>query len=207
LARRWNADPHPPLRGTFSQGEKEQLGNPPEECPSSVSARPAFPYNAVITRPNLREPSLEMVFAHMDLSFRTLRFLALVLVPLVPGCSEELGPVPIASTRVTGVVLEGKRPVRGGFIDFVPIDGAVGNLRSAPIGADGRFAVDGVAIGSNAIGLVALKASMPVRSGMVFDTLRTTIRRTIAPGPSSVVTIDLCEELVRYQRVMDETAN
>jgi hypothetical protein len=148
-----------------------------------------------------------MVFARMDLSFRTFPFLALVLLALVSGCTEELGPVPITSTRVTGVILEGQRPVHGGFIDFLPVDGAVGNLRSAPIGADGTFTVDGVAIGSNGIGLVALKASLPLRSLIVFDTLRTPIRRTIAPGPSSVLTIDLYEELVRYERLRDDKAH
>ena len=69
------------------------------------------------------------------------------LLALVAGCREELGPVRFPTTRVCGRVLESGRPVAGGWIEFAPIEGTVGNRRSAPLAADGRFEVSGVAVG------------------------------------------------------------
>jgi hypothetical protein len=115
---------------------------------------------------------------------------------LASGCSEELGPVPRETTQVTGVVRQGVEPVRGGWIEFSPIDGTVGNLRSAPIRPDGTFTADGVAVGKNLIGMAAVPG-LGRRESQVFDTLGSPIRRTISRGSSSSVTIDLVEEAAR----------
>jgi len=48
------------------------------------------------------------------------------------GCAEELGPPRRATTRVTGSVHEGRSPVSGGWIEFLPAGSTVGNMRSAP---------------------------------------------------------------------------
>src|SRR5947209_4945853 len=81
-----------------------------------------------------------------------LRSALLIGAALLPvGCSEELGPVPMPVARVHGVVTEGHRPVAGGWIEFMPVDGTVGNLRSARLEPDGSFAADRVAVGVNAI--------------------------------------------------------
>ncbi|HMF35840.1 MAG TPA: hypothetical protein VKF17_04345, partial [Isosphaeraceae bacterium] len=39
---------------------------------------------------------------------------------LASGCSEELGPERFPTTRVAGVVVEGGRPIAGGWIEFIP---------------------------------------------------------------------------------------
>src|SRR5438132_13339166 len=83
---------------------------------------------------------------------RTLLFVGLGL--LSAGCAEELGPVPLRVARVQGVVRERGRPVSGGWIEFVPVDGTVGNLRSARLHQDGSFEADRVAVGTNLIRLV-----------------------------------------------------
>src|SRR4051794_23364773 len=70
--------------------------------------------------------------------------LGFALFLAVPGCAEELGPERFVTTRVTGIVREGREPVSAGFIEFSPIDGTVGKLTSAPIGRDGRFVAEGV---------------------------------------------------------------
>jgi hypothetical protein len=117
---------------------------------------------------------------------------------LASGCSEELGPVPRETTRVSGRVRQGAQPIRGGWIEFAPIDGTVGNLRSAPIRPDGTFSADGVAVGKNLIGLAGTP-DLDRRQRQFFDTLRSPIRRTIPRGPETSLTIDLVQEAVRGQ--------
>ena len=69
--------------------------------------------------------------------------------------------MPMPVTRVRGVVKEGDRLVTGGWIEFIPADGTVGNLRSARVRADGTFDADGVAVGTNAIRLVNAPIASP----------------------------------------------
>jgi hypothetical protein len=116
----------------------------------------------------------------------------------VAGCREELGPERFQTTRVAGVVREGGRPVTGGWIEFVPAEGTVGNLRSAPIGPDGSFAADRVAVGTVAIGVVGAPLG-PVTTP-VFRELVHPIRRTIPAGPSAPLEIDLLQEAFRYRQ-------
>jgi hypothetical protein len=125
---------------------------------------------------------------------------ALPAVGLGPwsGCSEELGPERMETTRVIGEVQEGSYPVRGGWVEFAPVDGTVGLMRSAPIGPDGRFAADRVAVGVNRVGVVGAPLRVAGRRRL-FETLRTPIRRTIPGGPSTTVAIDLLDEEVQFQ--------
>jgi hypothetical protein len=122
----------------------------------------------------------------------------LLLGFLVPGCSEELGPERFPTTKVTGVVVEGGRPVGGGWIEFLPTDGTVGNIRSARIGKDGSFQTDKVAIGVNVIRLVNAPISVP-GGAMVFGQFASPIHRRITQEPGGPLQIDLMEEMVRYQ--------
>lgn len=112
------------------------------------------------------------------------------------GCAEELGPPRRETTRVTGVVREGGEPVGGGWIEFVPTDGAVGDMRSAPIGPDGRFTAERVAVGPSRVGLTGAPVRIPGWR-RYFDPLTSSVRRRIPPGDATEVTIDLYEELAR----------
>jgi hypothetical protein len=112
------------------------------------------------------------------------------------GCSEELGRDPLVTTRVTGTVRVGSRPLTGGWVEFFPFDGAVGTLRSAPIRRDGRFELDGVAVGTNSIAIVG--ASVEPRYRWRFNALQTPMRRVIPGGPPVVLDIDLAVEYVRW---------
>jgi hypothetical protein len=120
------------------------------------------------------------------------------VLALAAGCAEELGPEPMITTTVTGVVREGHRPVGGGWIEFVPIAGSVGVLRSAPIQPDGRFVVERVAVGMNGIGLLGAPITIP-GGRRFFDPLNAPIQRVIPHGPNAEVSIDLIEEYVRFQ--------
>jgi hypothetical protein len=133
--------------------------------------------------------------------------LLITVVPalLAAGCREELGPERFATTKVSGVVVEGGQPVAGGWIEFIPVDATVGNIRSARIGSDGSFQADRVAIGENAIRLVHSPIQLPggVR---LFGQFSTPLRRRIPQEPPGTLKIDLLEEAVRYQASRSRTA-
>jgi len=122
----------------------------------------------------------------------------LLLGVLTPGCSEELGPERFPTTRVAGVIVEGGRPVAGGWIEFIPIEGTVGDARSVRLGKDGSFQADRVAIGANVIRLVNAPIKMP-GGATLFSQFSTPVRRRIPPEPDGPLTIDLLEEAMRYQ--------
>jgi hypothetical protein len=136
-----------------------------------------------------------------------LRRLAVAMaVVSAAGCREELGPVSFATTRVTGVVREGGRPLGGGWIEFMPVDGTVGNLRSAPIGRDGRFEATKVAVGRHLVGFVAAPIGRPdVRQR--FEGPNSPIRLAIPPGRATNLDIDLLEETLRHQLAPRSPAN
>ncbi|WP_422931229.1 hypothetical protein [Singulisphaera sp. PoT] len=125
-----------------------------------------------------------------------------VLLALGAGCGEELGPVSFKTTRVRGVVSVGGEPVKGGFIEVTPILGTVGNLRTAPIGPDGRFDIDRVPVGKNAIGI--MYAPIAPRLLSTFHPLGTPIHRTIRDGESAELKLDLLTEMLRDRRSQGE---
>jgi hypothetical protein len=115
----------------------------------------------------------------------------------IAGCREELGPVAFPTTRVSGAVLEAGRPVSGGWIEFLPVEGTVGNLRSAPIRADGGFEASGVAVGRNLIRLVHAPIRIP--GGQSLFWFESPIRRQIPRGQAATLVIDVLEEAIRHQ--------
>jgi hypothetical protein len=119
---------------------------------------------------------------------------------LLTGCSEELGPTPIRSARVKGVVREGTHPVSGGWIEFFPVNGTVGNLRSAHLHADGSFEAEGVAVGENLLRLENAPIDSPSAT-QLFRSYGSPIRRVVTEQPAAPLDIDLVEEAIRYHRM------
>lgn len=117
---------------------------------------------------------------------------------LTAGCSEELGPVPLKTTRVSGVVSVGGKRLRGGWVEFIPTQGTVGNLCSAPLGPDGTFVARRVAVGRNAIGFVG--TPLDPAASAAFHPFATPITRAIPGGASTSLELDLVEEGYRYQK-------
>jgi hypothetical protein len=121
---------------------------------------------------------------------------------LSSGCAEELGPVPMPVARVHGNIRQGDRPVSGGWIEFIPANGTIGNLRSARLQPDGSFDADGVAVGENAIRLVEARlGSAPLPP--IFGTFQSPIRRRVTEGSSTRLSIDLAEEALRFQQFLN----
>jgi hypothetical protein len=115
------------------------------------------------------------------------------LFALLTGCSEEPGPVRVETARVTGVVKDGSRPIEKGWVEFLPVDGTVGNMRSAPLGPGGRFEADGVAVGWNRVGIAG--AGLPRPKARFFDPLGSPIRRKVPKKETAPIAIDLLDEL------------
>ncbi len=115
------------------------------------------------------------------------------------GCARTLGPVPMPMARVRGVVHDGNGPVSGGWIEFMPVDGTVGNLRSARLGPDGSFDAEGVPVGEVAIRLRNDRIDQD-RVLRLFGRFTSPIRRMIPAGPTASVKIDLAEEMIRLQQ-------
>ncbi len=117
------------------------------------------------------------------------------------GCSEELGPEKMVVTRVTGFVARGVRPVSSGWVEFYPVEGTVGNLRSARLHADGSFVAENVAVGTN---LVRLANSSISAEGArnVFGAYTSPIRRKIVANSHEPVIIDIVEEAIRLRSAL-----
>jgi hypothetical protein len=116
----------------------------------------------------------------------------------LPGCAEELGPEPMPVANVSGKVTDGGRPVTGGWIEFYPIDGTIGKIRSARLRADGSFETDRVAVGLNLIRLHTLDILKAADGKRIFGTYYSPIRRTIPAQPAGPLAIDLIEEALRH---------
>ena len=111
------------------------------------------------------------------------------------GCSEELGPETFPTTTVTGRIHGGPEPIGGGWIEFLPIDGTVGPMRSAPISPDGTFVARSIPSGRHAVGINGVKGRY-ARAFRAFNTLSTRIYRRVGPGASTDLDLDLYTEAV-----------
>lgn len=125
---------------------------------------------------------------------------------LLSGCTEELSPAPMPTTRVRGHVTEAGQPMSGGWIEFLPTDGTIGVMRSAPLQKDGSFDAEGVPVGQVAIGLVGAPITQAYRDAngrllpgrIFFDSLGAKIRRTIPSEGLADLTLELRVEADRW---------
>jgi hypothetical protein len=104
--------------------------------------------------------------------------------------------MPVATVK--GVVTEGRRQVGGGWIEFVPVDGTIGNRRSARLNADGTFEATGVPVGVDLVRIVNARVESPVIARVVSD-FASPIRRVVSGEDHQSISIDLLEETVRFQ--------
>ncbi len=123
--------------------------------------------------------------------------LLVVWLILVSGCAEEIGPRSKPTVSISGrVTAQGGRPVGGGWIEFLPVDGTVGDLRSARLKPDGTFEADRVARGSNAIRLVDPPPDVDVPR--LFQDFGTPIRREV--DGSTALELNVRDEQLRLLR-------
>jgi hypothetical protein len=115
------------------------------------------------------------------------------------GCKEELGPEAMPVAPVKGWVTERGRPVRGGWIEFFPVDGGRGDIRSARLKADGSFDANGVGVGLNLIRLVNTDIQN-ADAARLFGSYQSPIRRMITEHGGDPVAIELVDEAVRWEQ-------
>jgi hypothetical protein len=131
------------------------------------------------------------------------------LVAGTSGCSQELGPEVFPTTSVKGTITLSGRPISAGWIEFNPVEGTKGNLRSAPIQADGSYSAAGVPVGRVAVNLVNLQATSPTNEPVklppgYFNFSEIPIRRDIPAGELTRLDFELRTEGLDYrQRKMD----
>lgn len=115
------------------------------------------------------------------------------------GCSEELGPEVIPHTEADGVVLLSGRPVDRGWIELQPVDGTLGDIASARIRPDGTFRFARAPVGEVSIRLVGV----PLGSAGAYWIFRNNspIRRETQSPPGASMTIEIVEELLRFQEL------
>jgi hypothetical protein len=99
---------------------------------------------------------------------------AWVVVPA--GCSEELAPLEYESRTVSGQVAFQGKPVSNGWVEFVPMGGTVGNIRTARIASNGRYAARGVAVGRHRVKIVGADPPLPDAYSTDDTTLRCEVR-------------------------------
>jgi hypothetical protein len=121
------------------------------------------------------------------------------------GCSDVLGPEVMPVAEVDGRVSQRGKPVTRGWIEFVPVDGTVGKLRSAQLHADGTFRATKVPVGLNLIRFVNIDWD-PVGMRRFFGAFTSPIRRTIAQKNNPPVEIDLADEYAMLTRSQAKSA-
>ncbi len=112
------------------------------------------------------------------------------------GCHDALGPEKMVTTTVLGSVKLAGKPLSRGWIEFIPVDGTVGRMRSARIQKDGSFHATKVPVGLNLIRFVnADIENDDLRRGM--GSFASPIRRTLTEKFDGRLDIDVFEE---YQK-------
>jgi hypothetical protein len=110
------------------------------------------------------------------------------------GCRDALGPEKMPVTTVDGRVMQGVTPISRGWIEFVPVDGTVGRMRSARVLKDGTFHATKVPVGVVLIRLVNVDiGDKDVRQ--TFGAFTSPIRRTITDQPGNRLEIDIIMEV------------
>jgi hypothetical protein len=112
--------------------------------------------------------------------------------------------MPVAA--VDGKVSQRGKPLTRGWIEFIPVDGTVGRMRSARLHSDGTFHATRVPVGNNVIRLVNVDVDS-FRIKRTFGAFTSPIRRIIAENVNPSLDIDVIEEYLNYtQSPPKETA-
>ncbi len=139
-------------------------------------------------------------------SDRPRRRLAAGLAALIAcGCGEELGPRAMPTARVVGRIRYGGQPIESGWVEFHPVGGTVGKIRSARIGPNGRFEADRVAVGTNILLFInppSEEDSNGIRNHGILGefTAKPIVRRAVEPVGPTELDIDLRDEYATFRR-------
>ncbi|MFM1801711.1 MAG: hypothetical protein RJA81_1063 [Planctomycetota bacterium] len=121
---------------------------------------------------------------------RKISCFTLFWLSLLVGCSEERPDPSFPRVTVVGKVVRARSPIRSGWIEFVPVDGGRGVLRSAEIQNDGTYEMTGLGPGLHAVRIIVPRD----RTLFPFDKFFSPIRRTLTEDSQQEFLIDLDQE-------------
>jgi hypothetical protein len=125
------------------------------------------------------------------------RLIPLLLAAMAAvGCREELGPESMPVASASGQVTRAGTPLRGGWVEFAPVEGTVGTLASARIGPDGSYKAQRVPVGTLGVRVVGAR---PESGEARFLSQGHLIRRRVPPEGADNLDIDLAVEAVRLR--------
>ncbi len=125
----------------------------------------------------------------MTIAEKRRKWLVLFMISLA-GCSQELPLPAVPKVIVKGKLSRGGRPLDRGWVEFVPVDGGSGVLRSGSIKPDGSFEVTSIGPGLHGIRVIVPRD----RSFYPFDQFFSPIRRSITAEPNQFFDINLDNE-------------
>ncbi len=129
----------------------------------------------------------------------------LALMGLLAGCGHALGPEPMVTTTLVGRLHVGDRPIGRGWVQFLPVEGTLGTLRSAPLAPDGSFRMEKAPVGRVAVGFAGpmpdYVPNAEIYPFLLYANRAFPARRTIAAGSPSSVDIDLEPERIVYDKI------
>lgn len=128
------------------------------------------------------------------------------LLPLLTGalgCQVHTRESPTVS--VSGHVRLDRQPITRGWIEFLPIEGNIGQLRVAPVGAGGAFHATRVPAGTVGIRFIPTRRLTPDNHNLAAPIHQLTnaylIQRQIPEAGATDLDIDLSDEAFRLIRL------
>ena len=109
---------------------------------------------------------------------------------LLTGCAEERPDPAFALVEVQGRIQRNGQPISTGWVEFVPVDGGQGVMKSGPVSANGQYKATGLGPGLHGVRVIVPRD----KSLFPFDQFFSPIRRTITTEPVQTFDIDLSAE-------------
>lgn len=109
---------------------------------------------------------------------------------MAAGCSEERPDPAFPLVAVQGRIQRNGQPLQSGWVEFVPVDGGQGVMKSGPIESNGHYLATGLGPGLHGVRVIVPRD----KSFFPFDQFFSPIRRTLSAEPVQTLDIDLSAE-------------
>lgn len=115
---------------------------------------------------------------------------SILCLGMAAGCSEERPDPAFGLVAVQGRIQRNGQPLSTGWVEFVPVDGGQGVMKSGPIATDGHYKASGLGPGLHGVRVIVPRD----KSLFPFDQFFSPIRRTLSAEPVQTFEIDLSAE-------------
>lgn len=114
----------------------------------------------------------------------------ILCVIMAAGCTEERPDPAFPLVTVQGRIQRNGQPLSSGWVEFVPVDGGQGVMKSGPIESNGQYKATGLGPGLHGVRVIVPRD----KSLFPFDQFFSPIRRTLSAEPVQTFDIDLSAE-------------